>query len=143
MPRAAVNHLIEIQKQKDDGSGYEPLATVYCRRVDRSVNLKDENGVDVNTIFTDYIVAPRIIKRIDPEGLIPSSSGSEAFGRTRFGADTFGGRGMIQGELFTSTGVDLKSEYFVEDKQRKTTSAIVGIIEYEKGDRAIRTVKVS
>ena len=133
------NHLIRIKKRIGDTTDFETLYECYARRRDTTVSRKDQEGVDVHQILTDYVIPPEIVVKL-PQGF--EVTDEEAFGQQAFGAMPFGGRGKISEEKLETRGIHIEPYYYVEDVQRKSTVAIVGILEYKQGCRMLRTVKV-
>ena len=139
--RYGPNHLIRIKKRIANTSDFETLYEFYARRRDTTASRKDSEGVDIYQMFTDYVIPPEIVTKL-PQGF-ESLQDEEAFGQQTFGTMPFGGRGRVSPDRFETRGGHVEPYYFIEDVQRKTTVAIVGILEYAQGCRMLRTIKIT
>ena len=138
MPRRfAPNHLIRIKQRIGDTDEFETLLELYARRRDMTVTRTDAEGSDLHKFVTDYFVSPEIIVKLPP---VFGAMDSETFGRHTFGSLPIGGRGNV--ERIKSVGGHIQFDHFIEDNQTGVTTAIVGTIRLEKGERMIRTIKV-
>ena len=138
MPRhLARNHLVKIKKRIGNTTTFETLLTFYAKRKDMRVTIKNEEGIDKHEIVTDYTLPPEIIVKLPPgfDALIRESFGDQSFGDVPFG-------GRSKASKLESIGGNIEPTYYLEDVQRLTTMAIVGIIEHEQGDRVVRTLKL-
>ena len=138
MPRRfPPNHKIEILKRIGNTMDFETLYTFYSRRRDMTVTRKDSDGVDTREAGTDYFVPARILTKLESQFSVLNE---ESFGEQIYGKLPYGGR--TQFDDFDVIGGDIRSDYFIKDIQRKVVVAIIGIIEYDKGERRLRTIKV-
>ena len=138
MPRHfARNHLVKIKKRIGNTADFETLLTFYAKRRDMRVVLKNKEGLDKHEIVTDYTLPPEIVVKLPPgfDALVRESFGDQSFGDVPFG-------GRSKASKLESIGGTIEPTYYLEDVQRLTTNAIIGVIEHEKGDRVVRTFKL-